>query len=439
MPMRPLTDVGRATESARYTRSDWLLIGLAGSTLVPFVAVRFFGVGAGIPLIVAAAMGVAIIAAAFFLSWATAGLEGVVPQSVALALLALIEIAPEYAVEVILAYRQQVELAAASMTGANRLLLGLGWPLIMLVAFVSARRRGASFTEIRLDARNAPEILFLLVASLYAFVMVVKGTFSLIDSVILILIYAGYILVALKLPPPSVAADDGTGERSEGNEDEEDEDEIGVGARTMALTGARKWVAISGFLIVGAFILYFGAERFIDAVLQVAGGLGVSQFILIQWVAPFLSEFPESLTAFIWAASIVYARKGLGNLISSKLNQWTLLIAAIPLAYSIGAGHTAALQLTTQTRDELFLTAAQSLFGVVLLLTMRFGVRAAAALTALFLLQFFIPIEAIRVIIGWLYLVLAAGFLAVKWREIRLFSALRDAYRGAGGARGRYE
>lgn len=117
-------------------------------------------------------------------------------------------------------------------------------------------------------------------------------------------------------------------------------------------------------------MLYAGAEPFLDAVLEVAHGLGISQFALIQWLAPFLSEFPESLTAYIWAATVVGAAMGLGTLISSKLNQWTLLIATIPIAYSLGAGHIQALPLGMVARDEIFLTAAQSLFGTVLLLTL---------------------------------------------------------------------
>nr|MBF6591318.1 hypothetical protein [Ktedonobacterales bacterium] len=117
-------DSARLTSARGYTRGDWLSILLASATLVPFLLVRFTRLGGGTPAIVAVVTGLAIVAAAFFLSWATEGLESVVPQSVSLALLALIEVAPEYTFEVILAYRRQTTLAAASMTGANRLLLG---------------------------------------------------------------------------------------------------------------------------------------------------------------------------------------------------------------------------------------------------------------------------------------------------------------------------
>ncbi|GGO33301.1 hypothetical protein [Deinococcus humi] len=427
----------------RFTRGDWLTIAVAALTLVPFSLVRFSGLAQGHPLLISLVLGMAIIAAAFFLSWATEGLETVVPQSVALALLALIEVAPEYAFEVLLAYRGQTELAAASMTGANRLLLGLGWPLIMVVAFLSARRKGQRFTEIQLDARNAPELLFLLLASLYAFVLVVKRSFSLFDSAILIAIYVAYILTAFRQskrrPAPAgvLTETDRRSNSAASREPPEDTDEgdegadIGVAARLKHLPPATRTPVIILFLLAGAYVLLFGAEPFIDAVLQVARQMGVSQFILIQWVAPFLSEFPESLTAFIWAGMIVFAGKGLSNLISSKLNQWTLLIAAIPLAYSVGRGHIASLPLTAQSVDEVFLTAAQSLFGLSLLLTFRFTLRGALLLAGLFLMQFFIPVEGVHVALGWLYLALTAGFLLLNRRKLHLAELFR-----AGRARG---
>ncbi len=58
----------RTPEVTGYTRSDWRSIGLAGFTLVPLVLVVFFGVGAGSSVVIAIVAGLAIIAAAFFLS-----------------------------------------------------------------------------------------------------------------------------------------------------------------------------------------------------------------------------------------------------------------------------------------------------------------------------------------------------------------------------------
>lgn len=220
----------------RYTGADWAWIAVAACTAVPFVAVRFLGFGSGSPFMVAAVIGIAIVAASFFLSWGVEALETIMPQAIALAILALIEVAPEYSFEALLAFRQQTTLAAASMTGANRLLLGLGWPLILFVAYLSARRRGQSFTEIQLDTRQAVPLFYLLVSSLYAFVIVAKATLSWIDAVVLILIYVLYLVTALRL---------GSAKEKEG----EEERTVGIGARTKNLPAPYRRTASVLFLL----------------------------------------------------------------------------------------------------------------------------------------------------------------------------------------------
>lgn len=402
---------GTGSHPSGYTRNDLKWMGLTALCTVPFLAVRFFGMGGHSSIFAAAAIGLAIVAASFFLSWGVEALETAMPQAVALAILALIEVAPEYAIEAVLAFRQQTTLAAASMTGANRLLLGLGWPLILFVAWASARRRGQKFSEITLDRHQIVTVLFLLAASLYAFVIVVKSTLTLVDSSVLIVLYLLYIFAALR-----------TGERDKRGEEDV---ELGVAARTKALPPVTRWIATTIFLGSGAFVLYFGAEPFIEAIIEVARGVGVREFVLIQWIAPFLSEFPESLTAFVWAAMITAAAMGLGNLLSSKLNQWTLLIATIPIAYSLGGGHVQTMHLTAAVRDEMFLTAAQSLFGTVLLLTLRFSLWKAWALLTLFLVQFLVPLESVHVIVAWVYVALTAGFLLLCWGQIHVRDVLR--------------
>lgn len=405
----------------RFGAGEWRSVALAAATLIPFVLVRFAGVGRGSPPLVALGIGVSIIAAAFFLTWATEALEVLIAAPVALAILALVEVAPEYAFEILLAYRQQVSLAAASMTGANRLLLGLGWPLILVIAAVAARRRGRRFTEVRLDARHAVAVAYLFAASCYAFVIVLKRTLSLVDSVVLVGIYGLYIYTGLQSRKLEGDQAELAGElEAERGEPEES----GVGAATQALAPRWRALALAAFLGTGAAVLLLGAEPFMDSLLATARRSGVPEFALIQWIAPFLSEFPESLTAFLWAATVTQAALGLGNLLSSKLNQWTLLIAAIPIAYSVGAGHTAALPLTVQSVDEIFLTAAQSLLGTVMLLTLRLRLRDALLLAGLFVVQFAIPIERVHVWIAWIYLGLALVYAVAYRRAIRAADVL---------------
>ena len=344
--------MNRLTE---FNRTDWLTIGILGSTFIPFTIVILFKLGFENPYLVMTATGLAIVAAAYFLSWATESLQTVVSQAFALAVLALIQVLPEYSFEVILAWKQQLQFAAATMTGANRLLMGFGWPLVFFVAAISSWRKGQNFKEIILSKHQSAEVVFLLISTLYSVIFIIRGGIHLLDAIPLVGIYAAYIFVILRLPPEEEQADV-TG---------------GTGKKIVSLKGWKKTVSISSLILFGFVIVFFGAEPFIESLKHVATGLGIPQFQFIQWFAPFLSEFPESLTAFIWAASIVMAPMGLANLISSKVNQWTLLIASIPIFFSLSIGHAANIPFDTLQMHEMMLTTTQTLYGTVCLLGLR--------------------------------------------------------------------
>ena len=72
---------------------------------------------------------------------------------------------------------------------------------------------------------------------------------------------------------------------------------------------------------------------------------------------------------------------------SAKLNQWTLLVGSLPLAYSVGAGHLAALPLDNRQSAEVLLTAAQSLFGIAVLASMSLSLFEAGLMASLFIAQ----------------------------------------------------
>ena len=57
----------------------------------------------------------------------------------------------------------------------------------------------------------------------------------------------------------------------------------------------------------------------------------------MQWVAPLASESPELLVAGLYAWRLK-AGDSLGTLISSKVNQWTLLVGGLPLIFALRAG-----------------------------------------------------------------------------------------------------
>src|SRR5205085_10264165 len=106
---------------------------------------------------------------------------------------------------------------------------------------------------------------------------------------------------------------------------------------------------------------------------------GMDEFLLVQWVAPLASEAPE----FLIAALLAIRGKGgaaMGLLLSAKLNQWTLLVGSLPLAYSVGAGRLAALPLDSRQVAEVLLTAAQSMFGIAILASMSLSLLEAGLL-----------------------------------------------------------
>ena len=114
----------------------------------------------------------------------------------------------------------------------------------------------------------------------------------------------------------------------------------------------------------------------------------------MQWVAPLASEAPEFIVAILFALHGKGA-DAIGTLISSKVNQWTLLVGSLPVAYLAGGGQTA-LPLDARQVEEFLLTATQAVFGVAVLLTLRFPRWLAVTLLGLFALQYAVPWQAAR-------------------------------------------
>ena len=177
------------------------------------------------------------------------------------------------------------------------------------------------------------------------------------------------------------------------------------------------------------------AEPFLLSMKSVAVATGVTAFVFVQWCAPFLSEFPEKVTAFYWARSVRLAPMALLNLISSKVNQWTLLVAMIPLVYSVSLGHWQAIPLDTFHRQEILLSLMMTLYGGVTLLKLRFTRLNALTLFGLWLVQFVFP-QQLPLLgdAGWnntrLLTAGAFGILMVielirHWNDIHLIEDLR--------------
>ncbi|MGI8654481.1 MAG: sodium:proton exchanger [Pyrinomonadaceae bacterium] len=378
---------------------------LAVAATLPGLVIRLTGIH--LPTLVSAAIFfAAILGAGFLLSWGAEAAEQHVSRGLAVAALALITVLPEYAVDIYFSYQagahpgsEYVGFAAANMTGANRLLVGTGWSLIVLLFWWRSGKRG-----VQLYPQNSAEIVFLALSSVYAFVIVIKDRIDIFDTIFLIGIFAAYLWRVGKMS----SADD---------EDDDEEIEVGPAAALATLPKKQQYAAIAALAVFAAFVIIVTAEPFAESLIAGSRIIGINEFLIIQWIAPLAGESPEIIITILFTLALRPAI-ALGALISDKINQWTLLVGMIPLAYSLGAGTIGALPLDLRQREEFFLTAAQSLFGLALLLCLRLSLKSAFALLGLFLVQLGLAFAfhndesrtiTVLTFMAWLYLVLAAG------------------------------
>ncbi len=399
----------------RFMRRFGLFVALAVSVTLPGFYLRLTHTQLA-PSVEAGVFFVAILGAGFLLSWGAEAAEEHVSQGLAIGVLALITVLPEYAIDLYYTFQAgqhpqstYAGFAAANMTGANRLLIGVGWPLIVLLHWWRSGRRAV---DLRWD--NAAEIAYLAVASLYSFVIVAKGRIDWLDFVVLLTVFGAYLWRLSRLP--------------KGDNDDK-EPEVGPAAALAELPKIRQWLIMGGLTIVAVGVILTAAEPFAEAMLATGRVLGIDPFLLVQWVAPLASEMPEVVLVVIFVLNR-RPTAALGALVSDKINQWTLLVGMIPLAYALGAHHFTPFPLDTRQREEFFLTASQSLFAVALLLRLRLSLLSALILLGLFAVQFALAFafqqdeaRTIRVLtsMGWLYLAGAAGLLVWNRRRIRQY------------------
>ncbi|HXY90879.1 MAG TPA: sodium:proton exchanger [Acidimicrobiia bacterium] len=410
-------------ESPTRSRGSVLAVVLALLATTPGVLARLSG--ATLPEVVAPIVfGLAILGSAFLLAWGAEVLQLDVSQGLALTVLALIAVLPEYAVDFTFAFKagenpdKFAPLALANMTGANRLLIGIGWSMVVLLAAWRmtriARRRGYEGeidTEVKLERPHAIEIAFLALATLYSLTLPLKSTLTLVDSLVLITIFLVFVIRIARSPA-------------------EEPHLVGPAKLFAGLPPARRRTVVGLLLAYSATVIFLCAEPFAESLVHLGEQAGISTFMLVQWVAPLASEAPELIIAGMFAWRL-QTNAGFGTLLSSKVNQWTLLVGSLPIVFAIAAGHASGLPLDSLQREELFLTAAQSVFALAVLASRSISVREAWALFGLFMFQFVLGgvlpeglREFERISVGIVYLVLAALMLVQQRRYVR--PLLRD-------------
>jgi cation:H+ antiporter len=417
-----------------------MLLALAALATFPGVTIRVTSPDIPHPL-EALLFGLAIVGAAFILSWAAEAAQLDISAGLAVALLALIAVLPEYAVDFVFANKaghavaeygsscappgsdvaSPCSLALANMTGANRLLIGVGWSMVVFIAWWRSRTQGAPIREVVLGRANSVEIAYLTIACLYSLSLPLKDEITLIDAVILIGIFIAYSIRISRAPAEAPHL-------------------VGPAAYIGSFVTPKRRAAVVAMLVFAAAVILLAAEHFADALVESGESLGISEFLLVQWLAPLASEAPELLVAGLYAWRLKSAL-GLSTLVSSKVNQWTLLVGSLPIVFAFASGSfelTSGLPIDTEQRGELLLTAAQSVFAVAILAGLSLSTREAMALFGLFWAQFIIGAVvpesahgAELTIVSVIYLTLAAGILVRDRSRLKLLfvRGFRTSYR----------
>ncbi len=416
------------------------LVALALIAALPGVYLSLSGAHVG-PVLAAFLFGIAIVGAAFILSWAAEVIQLDVGAGLALAFLALIAVLPEYAVDFVFTRNAGTEyletgqasrwgpLALANMTGANQLLIGFGWPLVILLGTWRVKKskkspaeaEGATATTIHLSRPQSVDIAYLTIASLYGLTLFLKDTLTLLDAAILVGIYVAYMI---RLSGASASEPHLVGPSAY----------IGAMPKTR-----RRVINYVGFVLAGLVILAV-AELFAESLIEMGQAVGISEFLLVKWLAPLASEAPELLIASLFAWRLA-ARTGIGALISSKVNQWTLLVGTLPIVFAIFARQFVGLPLDRVQQDELWVTATQSVFAVAIIAGRSVSRKEAWVMLTLFIAQlgesYLAEIEAIppavseqvRIGVGVVFLLAA---LWVLRKDFRVFGrVLRDGFRAS--------
>jgi cation:H+ antiporter len=371
---------------------------------------------------VVAISGGAILGASFLLAWGAEIAEKDVPRSFAIAVLAVIAVAPEYAVDALFAFNagaggataeacagltesqiaaategsgiplaeacHDANLAIANMTGANRILIGLGWAGIALFTVYKSRqvddpavldRSGTFGDAVSLDEDIATEITFLFLATMWAFLVPLGGGIGALDTLVLLGLYVVYIGIVLR------------------GDVEEVEGSVGVPAYFHAKARHVRVPAAITLFAYSGLMIFIAVEPFAHGLEELGRSVGVPSFFMIQWIAPLASEAPE-LIVVLYLVNKARSTAGFNTLISSKLNQWTLLIGTIAVVYSIGFGAYGALPFDAKQSAEIWITAAQSFFALSILVNFEISVREAVTLLALFLSQVVLEFLVLRVL-----------------------------------------
>ena len=329
------------------------------------------------------AYGFSIFSAALIISWAAESSERDISGSFVIAIIALIAVLPEYAIETVLAYTagqsyklnnfvftNRVGYVSANVTGANRLLAGLGWPLIMLINMLKNNQL------LNIKNNNKLELLVLGIGAISMIIASIIKFQPIFISFILIIIYLIYLFITSK---------------KESTESEF----VGISKYLANLPKLTRITTNILLIIFSAVTIFIVSHPFVESLIHIGGKFGIDEYYLIQWLAPLASESPEIIIASLFAMK-GRSLESISIILSSQANQMSLLIGSMGAIFSFATSSLISFPLNDTQGVEFLLTSAFALLQISMILWGKFKLQMPVLLLIIFFVQLIITDTSIR-------------------------------------------
>jgi len=327
--------------------------------------------------------GFSIFSAALIISWAAESSEKDISGSFVIAIIALIAVLPEYAIETVLAYTagqsyklnnfvftNRVGYVSANVTGANRLLAGLGWPLIMLINMLKNNQL------LNIKNNNKLELLVLGIGAISMIIASIIKFQPIFISFVLIIIYLIYLFITSK---------------KESTESEF----IGTSEYLANLPKLTRITTNILLIIFSAVTIFIVSHPFVESLIHIGGKFGIDEYYLIQWLAPLASESPEIIIASLFAMK-GRSLESISIILSSQANQMSLLIGSMGAIFSFATSSLISFPLNDTQGVEFLLTSAFALLQISMILWGKFKLQMPVLLLIIFFVQLIITDTSIR-------------------------------------------
>jgi cation:H+ antiporter len=236
-----------------------------------------------------------------------------------------------------------------------------------------------------------------MLGSIWTMRAVLGGKLTFLDAAVLLSLYGVYIRRAA------------TGRGPE-------HEPTGVAAALGALPRAQRLSWIARMLAYAAAVLLLNAVPFGHAVLGIGVSLGVSPFLMLQWIVPVATEAPELVVAFLL---LTHGRGGqsIAILLAGAVSQYTFALGTLPLAYAAGVA-SGPLPLAGRERLELFLTVGVALYAVGALIGLRLSRADSSIMLGLFAGQLLVPTVITRLLFAIAFWAIAIDVLVFERRRL---------------------